>query len=1072
MTYTPDPDFTGVDRFTYFVTNDPIDGATTPVDAFIDVAQVVDAPSVTNDTATIDEDTPTTVDVAANDTDGDGDLRPASVVEDPCDAHLCAPVGRDLYLHGEWTVNDDGTVTYTPERDYVGEAIFLYRISDALGQFGFGRVTVTVQASDAMDDGFDAVEDQLLSVAAPGVLGNDDPAAAGDNPIVTVPAEHGQVVMATDGSFTYLPGDDFAGKDQFTYEAGDDPATVTLDVAAVNDAPVVHLNPYCDPSQPLVLCLGDLDDRDLLEGEAAELRGSIADAEFDVGTYVIEWGDGSQSTGSYPCSGEGCPFEYFPTFNSGLCIPLSSCAGPLFFAFEHSYGDDPTGSAAYFPITMTVTEGDGTTSAGVSSARVLNSPPTMTLAPDCGAAEGSICLGDYSILAGQPGDLLRVGGKVDDIGRDVGTVTIDWGDGSEDTVIPTGCDDADSTCATPSERDFGCAATLTAPPSCGYFAGTHAYASGGDYIITVVADDGDGGVDQETATATVTHANGAPDASDGNVVTREDTAITVDLADLVTDGETADADLGYEVIVDPTAGTVTLAGSVATYVPSADANGVDSFEYRVTDRGAPDDCGEPSDDCSGSLGAMATIGVTVTAVNDAPSFTGGQNIHAVGDGVAVSEPGWATGISTGPADEASQTVEFVVDTEDSELFTADGQPAISADGTLTFTPAAGGIAELSVTAVDSGPATAPDDNSSEPQALTISIVPPNRAPVLISPDEPTGSYSDFLSFIVSASDPEDGLSGVTIEVEALPSGLTATGTAEQMTISGVLTAEPATYPVILRACDALHACSETVLNIVVQPEAMAVKLASSTPSAVPADASGVAPPITFSAKLIEDKDGRWGDLTRIQSSDLSGTLTSVVTGFETTCAPRIVKTTAARGNAPGTLELTCTFATGVPVGVYDVAFSVGGWFAGGASAALTVTATPVPGDTVTGAGSVALPGGGTGDFTFSVAPSGKKAVTGTWTYAERDAGAVVIRSVNATSITSFAVTGSGASRTVVITGKAQVDGIGGYDFRVTAIDGGGASDAYGQSVTGAKKAAAPPLSFTPLPLASGDIALQ
>src|SRR2546422_2299036 len=57
--------------------------------------------------------------------------------------------------------------------------------------------------------------------------------------------------------------------------------------------------------------------------------------------------------------------------------------------------------------------------------------------------------------------------------------------------------------------------------------------------------------------------------------------------------------------------------------------------------------------------------------------------------------GWATAISAGPADESGQTLNFIVTTTNAALFSA--QPAVSATGTLTFTPAAGATGAATVT---------------------------------------------------------------------------------------------------------------------------------------------------------------------------------------------------------------------------------------------------------------------------------------------------------------------------------------------------------------------------------------
>ncbi|WP_438854686.1 Ig-like domain-containing protein [Agromyces sp. M3QZ16-3] len=1065
ITYKPDPDFAGVDRFSYYVANNAIDGPSTPVEVFLVVAPVADPPAPQDDVATSPEDTPITIDAAANDYDGDGDLAPVSLVKDPCTAAPCDPATVEQELHGVWVVNGDGTVTYTPEADFVGDATFPYEIADALGAAGHARITVTVVSDDAVDDRFDAVEDQTLEVPAPGVLGNDDAPAAVDQPTVIEEPEHGTLDLADDGSFTYVPEADFTGTDSFTYEAGGDAAGVTLDVGEVNDAPVVYLLPYCDSSILFVICLGAHDDRDLVEGETAQLRGNITDVEFDGGTFVIDWGDGTETTGSYPCDGEECPFTLEPTWTDWLCVGPDCGLGPLYFEFEHAYRDDPDGSGNYFPITMTLTEADGTAGSESTTARVLNSPPTLALAPNCAAPAGGVCIGNSSTLSGEPGDLFRIGGRLVDAGLDEGTISIDWGDGTDATILDFGCGGG-TTCPTPSEQGFLCPLDIFASPACGYFAATHVYASGGARTITVSIDDGDGGTVERTAVATVAYVNGPPEVSDGTAQTGEDTAIDIDLAEFVQDAETADGDLTFELIGEPSAGSAVLDGSIVTYTPDADANGVDAFEYRVTDRGEPDDCGEPGADCAAPVDAMGSVEVTVTAVNDEPAFSGGVDVEAIPDGVPVTVPAWATAISPGPADEAGQAIAFQLEVDDPSLFAEDGLPTVSADGTLTFTPVRGGVAHVTAVAVDDGGGDAPDDDTSASFAFVITIDLP---PVVTAPGHVTGTYSDPLSFEVSALDPEDGSDGVTLEVDGLPAGLVASGDATGMTIAGLLTAEPGTYPVGLHACDAHGACADVVVEVVVEPEAAIVKIAASTPWVVPADATGAAPVIALSAKVTEDGDRRWGDPTLVDPDDLSARLVSSTTGYEATCAPRIVKTTAARGNAAGTLDIACDLAAGVPVGVYDLTVSIGGWFAGSASAVLTVSGGSASTTTNTGSGTVALPGGGIGEFAFSVAASGRKGVDGSWSYVERDANGAVIRSMASTSITAFAVTESGGVRTIEISGKADLDGVGGFAFRATAVDG--PTDAYGQAITSTKRTVPPSLSFTSLELTGGTITL-
>ena len=102
-------------------------------------------------------------------------------------------------------------------------------------------------------------------------------------------------------------------------------------------------------------------------------------------------------------------------------------------------------------------------------------------------------------------------------------------------------------------------------------------------------------------------------ASAGSRTTDEDTPLTLNLAALVSDVETADADLTYEIVTPPAHGTATA----TTYTPDPDFNGSDSFTYRVTDRGDPDNCSAPPCDAP-ETSTTETVSITVGPVNDAP----------------------------------------------------------------------------------------------------------------------------------------------------------------------------------------------------------------------------------------------------------------------------------------------------------------------------------------------------------------------------------------------------------------------------------------------------------------------
>jgi large repetitive protein len=125
--YTPRADFNGTDTITYTISDGK--GGTSTATVTVTVTPVNDPPVAVNDTATTPEDTPVTVPVLANDRDIDGD--PLTVIG------ARAPNGTVF-------INPDGTVTYTPNKDFNGTDTITYTISDGKGGTSTATVTVTV----------------------------------------------------------------------------------------------------------------------------------------------------------------------------------------------------------------------------------------------------------------------------------------------------------------------------------------------------------------------------------------------------------------------------------------------------------------------------------------------------------------------------------------------------------------------------------------------------------------------------------------------------------------------------------------------------------------------------------------------------------------------------------------------------------------------------------------------------------------------------------------------------------------------------------------------------------------
>ncbi|MCP5098322.1 MAG: tandem-95 repeat protein, partial [Chloroflexi bacterium] len=131
VTYTPNTDFTGNDSFTYTINdgNGNVDSATISVTVNLILNQL---PTAVDDSATTSSETAVTIDVLANDTDGDNDPLVIDSVTQPSNGTA---------------VNNGSDVTYTPNAGYQGDDTFTYTVSDGNGGTDVATVTVTVDST-------------------------------------------------------------------------------------------------------------------------------------------------------------------------------------------------------------------------------------------------------------------------------------------------------------------------------------------------------------------------------------------------------------------------------------------------------------------------------------------------------------------------------------------------------------------------------------------------------------------------------------------------------------------------------------------------------------------------------------------------------------------------------------------------------------------------------------------------------------------------------------------------------------------------------------------------------------
>ncbi|MGZ5507198.1 MAG: tandem-95 repeat protein, partial [Limisphaerales bacterium] len=267
FSYTPAAAYIGTDSFTYKANDGQTNSGTAT--ANINVRAVNHAPVANGDSYSVNEDNTLSISAAGilgNDTDVDGDPISAVLISGP--------------THGSLTLNANGSFSYTPATNYNGSDSFSYQATDGTLNSASATVNITVNPVDdapiAIGDSYSTAENTTLTVAAPGVLGNDTDVENDSLSAILVggPA-HGSLTLNTNGGFTYVPNTNFCGSDTFTYANNDGtvngntatvtitiidtvapqlngvPSDVTVECSFVPNAPTVTATDSCD-SNPTV----------------------------------------------------------------------------------------------------------------------------------------------------------------------------------------------------------------------------------------------------------------------------------------------------------------------------------------------------------------------------------------------------------------------------------------------------------------------------------------------------------------------------------------------------------------------------------------------------------------------------------------------------------------------------------------------------------------------------------------------------------------------------------------------------------------------------------------------------
>ncbi|MFY8325389.1 tandem-95 repeat protein, partial [Pseudoalteromonas sp. ZZD1] len=248
-TYTPNANETGVDTFTYTV-KDAALNTSAAATVTVTITPVNDIPEVQALNINVDEDTPSTATALRSlatdveDTTPTGDI---SLVSGPTSGQVVLDQAA-------------GTFVYTPDANVTGQDSFTYTITDSEGGVSLpGAVTVNIGAVNdrpvVVNDAVTTDEDTATTIA---ILANDSDVEDSGFNAANVSLESkgsgagmydfADVSVNLDGSLAITPKQDVNGEFSFTYTLTDSeglsstPATVTLTINAVNDAPVAMDN--------------------------------------------------------------------------------------------------------------------------------------------------------------------------------------------------------------------------------------------------------------------------------------------------------------------------------------------------------------------------------------------------------------------------------------------------------------------------------------------------------------------------------------------------------------------------------------------------------------------------------------------------------------------------------------------------------------------------------------------------------------------------------------------------------------------------------------------------------------
>ncbi|HHG3226641.1 TPA: tandem-95 repeat protein [Vibrio parahaemolyticus] len=604
-TISPTADWNGSETLTFTATDPSGESVSQPVN--FTVAPVAD---IVADKATVVEDTPTIIKVLGNDTFEGADK-------------VVSLDAENSPKNGTVIVNNDGTVTYTPDDNYVGEDTFTYIVtSGGVSESTTVSVDVTPvnDAPVAKDDTAITDEDTPVTID---VLPNDTD-IDGDKLSIqsaSVPETQGKVEIV-DGKLVFTPAENFNGHAEITYTVTDgqltDEAKVTVTVNPVNDAPTIKVDAVESITEDAVstdtvvatLTVRDTDTPEdqltvslennsngyfVLVGNEVKLTQAGVDAvnndELNLKDLTIS---ASVSDGVNPTANDSDSLVVnrvndAPTVENAIADQVLSEDFDAYTIDLNEVFKDSDSSLEFSvsgnnSIQISIVKGVAT----ITPTADWNGKETITFTAKDPSGESVNQTVDFTVAP-----VVDIEADSADVVEDTPTIINVLGNDtfeSTDKVVSLDAENGPKNGTVIVNND----GTVTYTPDDNYV--------GKDTFTYVVTS---GGVSESTTVeVNVTPVNDAPVAKDDIATTQEDTAVTIDVLPNDTD---VDGDkLSIQSASVPEAqGKVEIVGGKLVFTPAENFNGDAEIIYTVTD---------------GQLADEAKVTVTVNPVNDAPTI--------------------------------------------------------------------------------------------------------------------------------------------------------------------------------------------------------------------------------------------------------------------------------------------------------------------------------------------------------------------------------------------------------------------------------------------------------------------